>query len=220
MTKEEFFKLLDEESLPDRILDLLDAPRWRFRRREARIKEQEVLPLLREYLEHRTNKSDTKLRENAYRVFAKYLLTNFDPVHCQFLIHRLEMETDKYVLDAMLTSIARLKLPDSVDIAPIAACSRSEAWQVRHSAIQALAASRTEVSREAVRYWVRQEDEKRNQFELIYANAALGYIGEPDDILLLEQHIHSHIRDVKDSALYAIHNIRQRFGLISEHPNI
>jgi len=48
---------------------------------------------------------------------------------------------------------------------------------------------------------------------LIYANAALGYIGEPSDTALLEQHIHSRIPDVKDSAIYAINNINQRFNV-------
>lgn len=77
----------------------------------------------------------------------------------------------------------------------------------------ALGKSNTNTSREAVRYWVKQADEKRHKFELIYANAALGNIGEPSDIALLEQHIHSRIPDVKDSSIYAINNIKQRFAL-------
>ena len=34
MTKEELYKNLDEMSLPDRILDLLGAPCWRFWQRK------------------------------------------------------------------------------------------------------------------------------------------------------------------------------------------
>lgn len=212
MTKEELYKNLDEMSLPDRILDLLGAPCWRFWRRKAQLKEQEVLPLLREYLQCRDHNSHTQLRENAYCLFAKCLEQNFDSAHCQFLIDRLEAERDKNVLHTMLSGICRLRLPSDICIAPIAACSKSEKWLIRHSAIQALATSDTEASREAVRYWVRQADEKRYKYELIYGNAALGCIGTPDDIALLERHIHSRVRDVRDSAMYAVDSIRQRFG--------
>lgn len=212
MTKEELYRNLDEMSLPDRILDLIGAPCWRFWQRKLQMKEQEVLPFLREYLQCRDHKSDTQLRENAYGLFAKCLEQNFDSAHCQFLIDRLEAESDKNILHTILSGIGRLELPSDIHIAPIVDCIKSEKWLVRHSAIQALAASDTEASREAVRYWVLQEDEKRYKYELIYGNATLGGIGTPDDIALLERHVHSRIRDVRDSAMYAINNIRQRFG--------
>ena len=35
MTKEELYRNLDEMSLPDRILDLIRAPCWRFWRRKT-----------------------------------------------------------------------------------------------------------------------------------------------------------------------------------------
>jgi hypothetical protein len=86
-------------------------------------------------------------------------------------------------------------------------------WLVRHNAIMALEVSNTDISRDAVRYWVRQKDEKLYKFELIYANGVLGCIGEISDIVLLEQHTNSRIRDVKATAIYAINSIRQRFGM-------
>lgn len=213
MTKDRLFALLDEQSLPDRIIGMLDAPQWRFWRREAHIKRNEVYPLLREYIELRMKKSDAQRRENTYSVFAKLLLETFEPAHCQFLIDRLTVETNKYVLHTMLSCIARLPLSEEIDISPVAQCSKNSEWMVRHSAIMALGKSNTDASRQAVRYWVRQEDEKQHKFELIYGNAALGFIGEPSDIALLERHIHSRIPDVKDSAIYAINHIRQRFGM-------
>lgn len=83
------------------------------------------------------------------------------------------------------------------------------------NAIMTLGRSNTDTSREAIRYWVRQTDEKKNKFELFYANAVLGYIGEPSDVTILEQHIHSRIPDIKNSAINAINSIKQRFSMNS-----
>lgn len=216
MTKDTLFSLLDEMSLPDSVINTLEAPQWRFWKREEHIKGNEVFHHLREFIERRTQKSETEIRENAYAVLAKLLLKTFEPEHCQFLVDRLNAETNKYVLHTMLSGIGCLPLSEGIDISAIVACSKSGEWMVRHSAIMALGKSNTDASREAVRYWVRQVDEKQYKFELMYANAVLGAIGEPGDLVLLEKHIHSRIPDVKDSAIYAINNIRQRFAMPPE----
>lgn len=210
-TKDELYDLLDELSLPDSIISRLDTPKWYLWRRKDQIREDEVFLLLREYVEQRTKQADTKARENTYSVFAMRLLRTFEPEHCQFLIDRLRLETNKYVLHTMLSGISCLQLPEGIDVSPIVECSKNDEWMVRHTAIMALAKSSTDAGREAVRYWVNQKDEKQYKFELIYANAALGYIGEPGDIVMLEQHVRSRIPDVKDSAIYAIDNIKKRF---------
>ena len=215
MTKEELYNLLDEVSLPDSIISRLDAPKWQFWKRKAHIKGNEIFPFLREYIEQKNKKSDTKIRENSYTVLVMLLLKNMEPAYCQFLIDRLNIETDKHVLHTMLSWISRLQLPVDIDITAITARSKSDEWLVRQSAILALSRSDTDTSREAVRYWVAQEDERKYKFELIYANAALGYIGELCDIDLLERHTHSPIHDIKDSSIYAIDNIRQRLECAS-----
>ena len=214
--KEEFCKLLDEMTSPDRVIDLLHAPNWRFWQKPQKIDEGQLFYILREYIETRTKKEDTHIRENTYLVLGKLLLRAMEPEHCQFFIDRLAEENDKYVLHSMLGCISRLRIPPEVNISELAACSRSDQWLVRHSAIQALGASDSEASREAVRYWVRHTDEKKFKFELIYANAVLGYIGVAEDIMLLENHIHSRIRDVRDTAAYAVENIRKRVPALSE----
>ena len=213
MTKEELYNLLDEMSLPGTIVSKLYAPQWHFWKKETHIKGNEVFPLLREFIELRAEKSDTEIRENAYSVLAKLLLDNIQIEYCQFLIDRLAVETNKYVLHTMLNDIRRLQLPEEINISPVIACSKSEQWLVRHNAIMALGISNTTESREAVRYWVRQTDHKKYRFELFYANSVLGNIGEPNDIALLEQHIHSRVKDVRGTAVYAIENIKKRFGM-------
>lgn len=210
MNKVELYRLLDEMTSPDGIIGLLDTPNWRFWKKTERLDEQKLFLILREFIETRTKKEDAHLRENACLLLGKLLLRVMEPEVCQFLVDRLSKETDKYVLHSILGCISRLKIPPEVNIDAIITCSKSEQSLVRHQAIHALVACDTDASREAVRYWVRQTDEKKYKYELIYANAALGYMGDQSDIGLLEQHIHSRIRDVKDSAVYAIENIRKR----------
>ena len=213
MTKDELYNLLDELSLSDSIIGRLDAHKWCFWQRKGQIQENEVFLLLREYIEQRTKQTDQKVRENAYSVFAKLLLRTYVPEHCQYLVDRLKVETNKYVLHTILSGISRLQSAEGIDVSAIVECSKYNEWLVRQTAIMALGKSDTDASREAVRYWVEQKDEKQHKFEIIYANASLGYIGEPSDTTLLEQHIRSRIPDVKDSAIYAINNINQRFGM-------
>ena len=211
MTKDNLFNLLDEMSLPDTVINMLNTPHWRFWRKEEHLKRNEVFYCLREFIELRSQKSDKNIRENAYVVLAKLLLETFESECCQFLIDRLMVETDKYVLHTMLNGIRRIQFPADLDITAIIECSQSGEWLVRHNAIMVLGNLNTDDSREAIRYWVKQENQKQYKFELFYANAALGYIGEPSDITLLEKHTHSRIPDVKNSAIYEINNIKHRF---------
>ena len=209
MKKDELHTLLDEMSSPDHIIDLLDAPKWPWAKKNH-LNEDELFPLLRDFILSRSSKPETKIRENAYSILGKLLSRMMKAEYCQFLIDSLDRESDKTVQHTILTCLSRLQFSVELDITPIVACSQNEAWQVRHSAIMALGASDTDAAREAVRYWVRQEDEKQYKLEIIYANAALGYIGNADDIALLEKHAHSRIRDIKDSAIYAIDQIRRK----------
>lgn len=211
MTKDELYILLDELSLPDNVIDRLDAPKWCFWKRADQIREHEALFLIREYIEQWAKRVDEKVRENTYSIFAKLLLRTFEPEPCQFLIDRLKVETNKYVLHTILNGISCLQLPEDIDISAIVECSKNDDWIVRHTAIMALSRSKAAVSRDAVRYWVNQTDERQYKYEIMYANAALGYIGEPSDITLLSQHIHSRIPDVKNSAIYAIDTIKHRY---------
>lgn len=210
MTKDELHKLLEEMTPSGGLVDSAEDPSWFAHRKAERLDDAQLFSLLRELIGECRKKEDTEIRRNAYFVMTRLLRRKMDPEYCQFLMDCLETEQNRYVIDAMLTGIGWLKIPAEVRIEPIIGCSRSEKSLIRHSAIYALRASDTEISREAVRYWVRQEDEKKYKYELIYAQAALGEIGEEADIALLEKHISSRIRDIRDSAKYAVGNIRKR----------
>ena len=174
-----------------------------------------LFPLLREIIEEQ---ADAQIRRNAYFQLGKLLRRSMNVEHCRFLIARLEQETDKHVLAAMLTGLGELVLPSEIGIDPIISLSRHENRMIRHQAIAALKASNTDASREVVRYWVQQTDEKQCRFELVYAHAALSSIGTAEDVELLERHANSRLQDVKSSALYAIDQIQRRENKVENKP--
>lgn len=212
MTKDKLYLLLEEMTPSTMPLNSADDPAWFAYRKAEMLDDRKLLRLLCEIVEEHSRKQEKELRRNAYFVMEKLLSKAMDTEYCQFLLDRLGMETDRYVLAAMLDDIGWLRLPRDVNIENIISCSKNEKWLIRHSAIHALRASDTEEAREAVRYWVRQADEKKYKYELIYAHAVLNEIGTAADISLLEQHTHSRIRDVRDSAKYAIESIRKRIN--------
>ena len=213
MTKDELYILLEEMTPGSMMLNSSDDPAWFAHRKAEQMKDTSLLFMLREIIGEHGEKSEKELRRNAYFVMAKILSKVGIVEYCQFLLDSLRRETDRYVLAAMLDNVGWLHLPQEVDINAMVDCSRNSKWLIRHNAIHALRASDTEVSREALRYWVTQEDEKKYKYELIYAHAALGAIGTEADIALLERHLHSRIRDVRDTAGYAIESIRKHRNL-------
>lgn len=82
--------------------------------------------------------------------------------------------------------------------------------RIRYSALMALGASAAQQGREALAHYLNQADEKACKFEIIYANRTLGKTGSEADVPLLMQHADSRIRDVRESARFAIAAIRER----------
>lgn len=153
---------------------------------------------------------DKKIRDAAYFILGKLLKNEpLDEQIC-FYLQQLEVETDKYILSGMLDRIADIKIPSDISVKPIVRLAMNEKWLIRHSAIRALGASATLESKQALAYYINQEDVKRYKYEITYANAALGEIGSVEDIPLLEQHINNRISDVRGSAVFAIERIQAR----------
>lgn len=213
MDKSELLVLYEKKLLEKRCGSPENDPSRPGRTEAEKAENIALLSALRELIRENDSKAGAEIREKAYYVMGSLLKNTMEPSCCQFLIDQLKNESDKYILSSMLTQIQWLHIPDEVDIEPMIECSQSSAWLIRDDAINALRASDSDRSREAVRRWVRQTDEKTYKYELIYAHASLGFIGMPEDIELLETHTHSRIRDVRDTANYAIGNIKARFGL-------
>ena len=183
---------------------------WNAHREAAAIDNVTIFPLLREFIMTRSSKKENQHRDSAYYILGKVLRNKMDDEYCNYLIKRLTDEDDKYLLMNMLDRIADLNISVDTDISPIITCSKSNKWQIRHSAIRALQACSTEKSREALLFWVNQDDDKKFQYEITFANAALNCIGLIEDIPFIEKHAFSKRRDVRESAILAIESIKKR----------
>ena len=126
------------------------------------------------------------------------------------MIQRIALEDDKDIISRALDLITYVNLPQDIDITTIVEFTKSEKWQIRLSALMALGASATEQSRDALKFYLEQDDEKQYRYELEYANVSLGRIGTVSDIPLLEKHLHSRSPDIRNSAEYAIIQILSR----------
>ena len=185
---------------------------WKADRTAEKLNDPALLPVLCLLIQDNDNNKQKELRKNIYFLMGSLLQKKMNVEYCQFLIDRLEIETDKYVVSSILDQISKLQIPNEINMNHVIECSRSDQWLVRHNAINALHASDSESCREAARYWAKQLDEKKYKYEIIYANACLNKIGVMEDIEILDLHTHSRIRDIKDSALFAIEAIKSRYA--------
>jgi HEAT repeat protein len=212
-------KIVNEEQLKDLIKRMCneddcseESISWQAYREAEKLSNKSFLPLLyNTVIENKKNtKRDKTVRKSVYFIIGRILKNSFDENGCRFLIDRLDVETDKYILEHILGELIWVDIPLNIDIEPIIRLSKSDKWLTRHSAIQALGSSATVKSKEALYFYLNQSDEKKYEHDIVYANFALGKIGKSEDIPVLEQRLTSRNADIRDSALYAIDSIKER----------
>ena len=185
--------------------------------REAeKINDPAAFPILIKIINDKKTKK--KIREHAYYIIGKVLVNSFDEEACSFLVNQLSVETDKDILEIILDSMEDYYLPKGIDVTPIVNCSKSDICQVRHSAIRALGSSSTQISKNALDYYLNQDDEKKYKEEIILAIRSYGSIGDESDIPRIEKYKKSknlNIRVASDSALERI-----KFGIKYQEHNL
>lgn len=216
-------KIINEDQLKDLIKRMCNEDdcsensiSWQAYREAEKLSNKSFLPFLQNtIIENQKNtKRDKTIRKSVYFIIGRILMNSFDEDGCIFLVERLNVETDKYIISDILGSLVWIDIPWNIDIEPIIHLSKSDKWLIRHSAIQALGSSATVKSKEALYFYLNQSDEKKYEFEIIYANVALGRMGKSEDITVLEKHLTSRVADVRDSAAYAIESIKERSNLM------
>lgn len=212
-------KITTEEQLKDLIKRMCneddcgeESISWQAYREAEKLSDKSFLPFLcNTIIENQKNtKRDKTIRKSVYSVIGYILKNSFDENGCTFLIERLNVETDKYIISDILGSLVWIDIPLNIDIDPIIHHSKSDNWLIRHSAIQALGSSATAKSKEMINFYLNQTNKEKYEREIVYASFDLGKIGKSADIQILEQHLSSKIEDIRDSALYAIDSIKER----------
>lgn len=208
MDEDKLYDLIARMTIKEQLTSSEESVSWNAYREAERISDETVYPILKKIIEE--NHKNKAVREAAYVIIGYSLRNIFNKEACIFLIQRLGEETDKYVVACILDKLARIHIPEDIDMSLVIKCSQNDKWLIRHSALNALGSSSTHANREALLFFINQEDEKKYEYEIIYANASLGSIGSKEDIPFLEKHVKSRKRDIRDSARFAIDRIKER----------
>ena len=208
MDEDKLYDLIARMTIKEQLTSSEESVSWNAYREAERISDETVYPILKKIIEE--NHKNKAVREAAYVIIGYSLRNIFNKEACIFLIQRLEEETDKYVVACILDKLARIHISEDIDMSLVIKCSQNDKWLIRHSTLNALGSSSTHANREALLFFINQEDEKKYEYEIIYANASLGSIGSKEDIPFLEKHVKSRKRDIRDSARFAIDRIKER----------
>jgi len=178
---------------------------WKALREAEKLAEQDFIPQLIRFVETEKNK---KKRDGAYFILGHIAKNTGNQIASEFLISRIDKESDKYIVSALLNRIAEIKKPNEISLYPIISATKNEKWLIRYSAINALKLSNNEIAEERLIEIIEISDDV---YDLCYANSTLCLVGTPKAIPYLEKHLQSRKRDVKASAKNAIEEITKRY---------
>jgi HEAT repeat protein len=184
-----------------------DTISWKATREAEKLIIPEYIDQLASFLEI---EKDKKKRRQACFILGHLAKNTGNEEIVIFLINRIEKESDKYILSALLEIISMFNKPKGTNLIPILNAIKSDKWLIRHSAIQALKFSKDDIAENALIEILESSDDPYN---LTYANSTLYNIGTIRAIPSLEKHLKSRKRDVRDSARYAIEEIKKRCNL-------
>lgn len=210
MNEEQLYDLISRMTIKEKVLSSDESVSWHAHREAEKITDESLFPVLMKIVDDNRQKKNKDIRNAAYFIIGVMLRNSFNKEACSFLIQQLRTETDKYVIESILDRLAAVSIPEEIDISLIIECSKNDKWQIRQSALNALGSSSTKESKEALSYYLNQEDEKKYEYEIVYSNASLGKIGTKKDIPLLQKHASSRKRDIRESAKFAIDSINNR----------
>lgn len=199
----------------DRMLDTSDQNKeagyessktisWKALREAENVENTEYIPQLITFID---NEKDKKKRNSSYFLLGHIAKNTSDLKALDYLISRIQKETDKYIISSLLNRIAVIKKPLGTDLQPLIQATKSDKWLIRHSAIQSLKNSSDVMAETALIEILNDSDDA---YDLIYTNATINTIGTLRAIPFLEKHLKSRKRDVKNSAKYAIEEIKKR----------
>ena len=202
-------------NLIDRMLDTSDQNKeagydssktisWKALREAENVENTAYIPQLITFID---NEKDKKKRDRSYFLLGHIAKNTSDLKALDYLIYRIQKETDKYIISSLLDRIAAIKKPIGTDLQPLIQATKSDKWLIRHSAIRSLKNALDSVAETALIEILNDSDDP---YDLVYTNATINTIGTLRAIPFLEKHLKSRKRDVKDSAKYAIEEIKKR----------
>lgn len=179
---------------------------WKALREAEKVETVNFIPQLISFID---NEKDKKKRDKAYFLLGHIVKNTNKTTALNYLIQRVEKETDKYIVASLLNRIADIEKPVGTELQPLFNAIKIDKWLVRYSAIQSLNNSSDPLSETTL---IEIIDNSDDPYNLIYSNATLNKIGTLRAIHHLEKHLKSRKRDVQNSARFAIEEIIKRNG--------
>ena len=171
---------------------------WKALREAEKLEKPEYIDELISYIKQEKNK---KNRDRAYFILGKIAKNINDKKTAQFLINRIEKETDKYVIMSMLDRLEDIEKPQETNILPLIDATKNKKWQIRLSAIRALDLTENELAENRL---IEILSNSKDTSDLTYSNSVLGNIGTRKSIPFLKKMLDNKSQDVANSALYAL----------------
>lgn len=177
---------------------------WKALREAENIENTDFIPQLIAFI---NTEKDKKKRDKAYFLLGHLAKNKENLEALDYLISRIHKETDKYIIAALLDRIGAIQKPIGTDLQPLIQAIKSDKWLIRYSAIQSLNNAIDSIAETALIEILNTSDDPYN---LTYTNSTLNKIGTQRSLPYLEKHLKSKKRDVRDSAKFAIEEIKKR----------
>lgn len=223
MTKNEILDLLKRMMTVEYGLISNQTTSWKAHKEADNLSDRNLLPILYEIVNENEGKDKQKqfLRSRCYYIIGQITKKAFEHQDAVYVFRQLKNEIkNNDALSALVDIIyfwwqrdANIFVPTDIDITPLIEIATTKRGGLKYLAIEALGNCPTKESREILRGYLTQEDEKKYKEEIRSSNIALQRNGEPEDIPYLERFLKSRMPNSKITAQYAIKYIKERNNL-------
>jgi hypothetical protein len=125
-------ELIEKMSRKEDVLSSEESVRYLAYCEAADLSNSDFLPQLITFVEN--NSHSNRKRAAAYYIIGKILISNPISEFINFLLERLNVETDDTIIASILDRLADIRFPEEINVDPIIQCTESEILQIRQSA--------------------------------------------------------------------------------------
>jgi HEAT repeat protein len=158
-----------------------------------------------------SNEKKPKRRGAMYFIIGRIIEHNYYEPGMLFLINRLDFETNKYIVSAMLDRIADTHKPSHLDLTKIFKCLKHKDWQVRFSAITALSKTENPLVDDFVIAIL--EDPKKTRIHQELALTVIYNVGTLKCLPTVEKLSKSKSRILKEQAKEVLKTLKEKFTI-------
>jgi hypothetical protein len=149
-----------------------------------------------------------------YMYFIVYRICENTPYQkgLEFLIDRIDKETDKYIVSGILDGLIHLHKSAETNLDKIFTATKHKTWQIWFSAISALQ-NTNNPKVEALMIEIIDSEPLEKSYKISNAMAVLYNCGTTKCIPALERQLHNKSRNIKNEAKETITVLKQKFNL-------